>query len=188
MTQLAERRGGRPKGQELTEEEVARMLEAATVAVGAYARENSPEGSPLLGGLGSLLGVNLGSSARLVGFAAAASDKALVGTVHSVVVAEDVRGRGVGRRLVAQATVELAREGISDVGLMAVPGSTGFFEACDFGPDETGAVLMAFDPFSPALPQASGSGGQAAGEHLDPMRHLRVEVLERLLREHALRG
>lgn len=78
----------------------------------------------------------------LVGFAQAATDGAMVATVDCVVVDERYRRTGLGGKLVKRLGDELRYREIFDIGVRAPNEHQGFFEACNFGPDAEGAVLM----------------------------------------------
>ena len=78
----------------------------------------------------------------LVGFAQAATDGAMVATVDCVVVDERYRRTGLGQKLVKRLGDELRYREIFDIGVRAPNEHQGFFEACNFGPDAEGAVLM----------------------------------------------
>ena len=78
----------------------------------------------------------------LVGFAQAATDGAMVATVDCVVVDERYRRTGLGGKLVKRLRDELRYREIFDIGVRAPNEHQGFFEACNFGPDAEGAVLM----------------------------------------------
>lgn len=78
----------------------------------------------------------------LIGFAQAATDGAMVATVDCVVVDERYRRTGLGQKLVKRLGDELRYREIFDIGVRAPNEHQGFFEACNFGPDAEGAVLM----------------------------------------------
>ena len=78
----------------------------------------------------------------LIGFAQAATDGAMVATVDCVVVDERYRRTGLGGKLVKRLGDELRYREIFDIGVRAPNEHQGFFEACNFGPDAEGAVLM----------------------------------------------
>jgi GNAT superfamily N-acetyltransferase len=84
---------------------------------------------------------------RLVGFARAAGDGALVATLHDVAVLPEARRRGVGTRLVARLARQLAARGMTDIGaLVPTAAAEAFFEAAAFGDDTEESTVMALRP------------------------------------------
>lgn len=130
---------------------VATALARSTVVVSAFA-PGSPASPAFAPPVGLSWLVPRPPPRRLVGYARAASDGALVGTVCDVVVAPHLRRTGVGRRLLAALLSELGALGVGDVGSLVPPSVAPFFTACKFGPDSLGAIHMALPPRTPPAP------------------------------------
>jgi ribosomal protein S18 acetylase RimI-like enzyme len=71
---------------------------------------------------------------RIVGMARVISDGYSDAYIQDVVVLPDYRGRGVGRELVRRLTQFCTARKIAWIGLVAEPGTQGFYEDLGFGP------------------------------------------------------
>jgi predicted N-acetyltransferase YhbS len=61
-----------------------------------------------------------------------------------VLVHPEVRGQGVGRRMMQLLVQQLQMQDIYDVGLVTPPEAQGFFRRCSFEPDREGSTPMSF--------------------------------------------
>ncbi|KAK3263487.1 hypothetical protein CYMTET_27709 [Cymbomonas tetramitiformis] len=109
---------------------------------------------------------------RLVGSARAITDGELVAIVNDVRVAEDLRGLGVGQKLMRRLTNEIMKKGIYDIGLVAPDQFVPFFRECRFGPDHEDAVTM----------QLTAEGArEMEARRADVSYHLKMPSLESIL-------
>jgi GNAT superfamily N-acetyltransferase len=74
-----------------------------------------------------------------------------VATIYDVLVHPEVRGQGVGRRLMQLLVQQLQMQDIYDVGLVTLPEAQGFFRGCAFEPDREGSTPMSFTAPTEAL-------------------------------------
>lgn len=88
--------------------------------------------------------------------------------LHDLVIAHDLRGRGLGRRMLGRLTADAVRQGYEQISLVAVGGSHTFWSACGFraheGAVEPGgygpnSVYMSLALRSPAGPGHPGTPG-----------------------------
>ena len=70
---------------------------------------------------------------RIVGMGRAISDGASDAYIQDVVVLREHRGRGVGRELVKRLAEHCRENKIAWIGLIAEPGTKGFYESLGFG-------------------------------------------------------
>jgi spermidine synthase len=87
---------------------------------------------------------------RLVGMGRAISDRASDAYIQDVVVAEGLRGHGIGSRIVAGLRDRLQRDGLHWIGLIAENNSTPFYRPLGFAP---------MPRSTPMLHHAGGTGG-----------------------------
>jgi len=71
---------------------------------------------------------------RVVGMGRVLSDGASDAYIQDVVVLPELRGRGIGRELVRRLTRRCRDAGIGWIGLIAEPGTQGFYEPLGFAP------------------------------------------------------
>ncbi|MCU0292953.1 MAG: GNAT family N-acetyltransferase [Thermoanaerobaculaceae bacterium] len=69
---------------------------------------------------------------RLVGMGRAISDGVSDAYIQDVVVRREHRGHGVGREIVRRLTLRCVEAGISWIGLVAEPGTRGFYETLGY--------------------------------------------------------
>jgi spermidine synthase len=87
---------------------IPRIIRRSTVYLGAFAGE------------------------RLIGMGRAISDGVSDAYIQDVVVLKEMRGHGIGRRIVEEIVRRLRRRGIDWIGLVSTPGSEGFYESMGF--------------------------------------------------------
>jgi len=133
-------------------------------------RSSSPSmwSTPLLEWGSSLWGPR--RRARLVGFARAAGDYSLVATVHDVAIHPDLRGLGVGARLMKKIVTQVNQAEVGDVGLVAPSEVRPFFRGCSFDLDREESVPMVL-------------GGLSGGGTAEVRRVAANEDLRRLLQQ-----
>lgn len=110
-------------------EEIIRLYE-----VGGWWRAHyDPAHVPLMIRGSHAVAVAVSSTAgRTVGMGRAISDGASDAYIQDVIVEPAFRGRGTGRRIVAALLERCAADGILWVGVLAEPGSEGFWERAGF--------------------------------------------------------
>eukprot|EP00242_Pyramimonas_sp_CCMP2087_P013297 CAMPEP_0198220450 /NCGR_PEP_ID=MMETSP1445-20131203/79091_1 /TAXON_ID=36898 /ORGANISM="Pyramimonas sp., Strain CCMP2087" /LENGTH=238 /DNA_ID=CAMNT_0043898227 /DNA_START=252 /DNA_END=965 /DNA_ORIENTATION=+ len=118
-------------------------------------------------------------STRLVGYAHAITDNALVATVLDVRVAREFRDAGVGRKLMSRLVKDIMKRDVFDIGVVALKTQTQFFEKCWFGPDPEGATMMRFNP-EKVIEE------DRPCPYEDPKHYLRVETLEQMLEDYEI--
>ncbi|GBF94491.1 hypothetical protein Rsub_07025 [Raphidocelis subcapitata] len=96
--------------------------------------------SPLLQWGSALLGGR--RQPRLVGFARAAGDYSLVATVLEVAVHPDLRGMGIGAKLLKRIVNQVCASDVGDIGLVAPSELRPFFQGCSFDLDREASVPM----------------------------------------------
>lgn len=69
---------------------------------------------------------------RLVGMGRAISDGISDAYIQDVVVLGEMRGQGIGKRIVEEIIRRLHRRGIDWIGLVSTPGSEGFYRTMGF--------------------------------------------------------
>lgn len=79
---------------------------------------------------------------QLVGFARAAGDYSLVATVHDLAIHPDLRGFGIGARLIKKVVTQVCAADVNDVGLVAPSELQPFFRGCSFELDREDSVPM----------------------------------------------
>ncbi len=72
-------------------------------------------------------------SGKIVGMGRAISDGASDAYIQDVVVLEEYRGHGIGRELIQRLTQHCVERGIEWIGLVAEPGTAGFYERLGYG-------------------------------------------------------
>jgi ribosomal protein S18 acetylase RimI-like enzyme len=124
---------------ERTLEEVERMLRGSDVVVGLVD----------------------GSSDRLVGFARAITDSTFLAVVLDVVVAADLRGSGLGARLMDELLARPELAAVDSIELVCQPELVAFYRRFGFT-DSVGRSLLMRRSSNPLL--VRGSDPQPAGE------------------------
>lgn len=131
----------------LTEEQLARALDASAVVVAVYVDAAGGRSSRLEGGQ------------RLVGCARATSDLALVGELVDLAVAGHWQDKGLGKLLIDEVTAFFLELDISDVGATAPPSAQPFLEGCGFKESYRGChTLTLGDSAAGQLLLTSGGG------------------------------
>lgn len=74
------------------------------------------------------------ATGRAIGMARTISDGASDAYIQDMVVLPEFRRKGVGRALVEALITRLRKKGVHWIGLIAEPGSDGFYEKLGFGP------------------------------------------------------
>ena len=90
---------------------------------------------------GSTVVVSLWRGKRLVGFGRASSDGIHRAVLWDIVVAGDLQGRGLGRRVVEALLASNAIEGVERIYLMTT-NSAGFYQQLGFSQTETQKLLI----------------------------------------------
>mmetsp|Transcript_15526 Transcript_15526/g.43447 ORF Transcript_15526/g.43447 Transcript_15526/m.43447 type:complete len:293 (-) Transcript_15526:502-1380(-) len=108
----------------------------------------------------------------LVGCICVGGDKTLVSTLYNVVVHPDLRGRGLGGKMIRRACHSVFGLGIGEVAVMAPKLGQNLFQACSFGPDEVCKSML-------MLYKGDEEGVHSLG---DPASHLKPTLHDKLLR------
>ncbi|MCP3940451.1 MAG: GNAT family N-acetyltransferase [Desulfobacteraceae bacterium] len=69
---------------------------------------------------------------KMIGMGRALSDKASDAYIQDVAVLKEFRGRGIGEKIVQKLVAGLKAWGVDWIGLIAQPGTTGFYEKLGF--------------------------------------------------------
>ncbi|MEW5318171.1 MAG: hypothetical protein WDW38_009415 [Sanguina aurantia] len=114
---------------------------------------------------------------RLIGFARAIGDVALVATIYDLAVHPDLQGFGIGHRLVRSLVQQLYSKGIYDIGLVSSLGNASFFQGCSFEDDRQQSVCMTFTGLLPAQGWKDGvryvmEGEEQQQQTVDTSTHL----------------
>ncbi len=73
---------------------------------------------------------------QMIGMGRALSDLASDAYIQDVAVLKAFRGRGIGKKIIQALIAGLKEHGVDWIGLIAVPGTTGFYEKLGFQPLE----------------------------------------------------
>lgn len=71
---------------------------------------------------------------RMIGMGRALSDLASDAYIQDVAVLKEFQGRGIGGRIIQTLIAGLKERGVDWIGLIAEPGTTGFYEKLGFSP------------------------------------------------------
>ncbi len=71
---------------------------------------------------------------RMIGMGRALSDLCSDAFIQDIVVLKSFRGKGIGQQIVECLAKELKKRGVDWIGLVAEPGTTGFYEKMGFRP------------------------------------------------------
>lgn len=98
------------------------------------------------------------SQGMLCGMGRIISDGSSDCYIQDVVVRADVRGRGVGSRIVSLLADEARSRGLRWIGLVAAPGTTPFYESLGFRPmkDHVPMLLSISGPLAPESATPTG--------------------------------
>jgi GNAT superfamily N-acetyltransferase len=120
------------------------VLSTVTAVAAAWAQVQShEEAGTLSGSVGLFSIVPKSPRRRLVGFACAHGDEALVAVISQLFVLPSHRHKGVGTRLIETVVAQLRSRGIYDIGVAAHTSVRPFFAQASFADDSQGALYMA---------------------------------------------
>ena len=85
---------------------------------------------------GSALFAGAFKDKRMIGMGRALSDLASDAYIQDVAVLKEFQGRGIGKKIIQTLITGLKKNGVDWIGLVAQPGTTGFYDKLGFQPLE----------------------------------------------------
>lgn len=97
---------------------------------------------------GTFLSVSARREGRLVGYGRVVSDGAIYAWIHDLIVVPELRGQGLGRKILRELLDRTVAAGVPYLGLFAAKGRAGFYEAFGFRrrPDDAPGMFLYLQP------------------------------------------